>query len=85
MATEVFALAAALALAAATTSTLLFQQDVLADKPSNPNCVGQEFSFFAKNTPRGAGDDASALAHEEEPGEGRGLGDDIRDFREREC
>jgi hypothetical protein len=62
---------------AATTITL-FSHQVFADKPSNPNCVGEEFSFFAKNTPRGAGDDASALAHEEP----RGLGDNVREFRQ---
>lgn len=61
------------------TASALFsqQQEVLAAKPSNPNCVGEEFSFFAKNTPRGAGDDASALAHQEP----RGLGDNVREFR----
>ena len=30
------------------------QQVVLAAKPSNPNCVAEEFSFFANDTPRGA-------------------------------
>jgi hypothetical protein len=67
---------------AVTTITLFSHQEALADKPSNPNCVGEEFSSFAKNTPRGAGDDASALAHQEGPTERRGLGDDVRDFRE---
>jgi hypothetical protein len=73
----IFAIVAALGLAATTT---LFSYQVFADKPSNPNCVGEDFSFFAK-TPRGAGDGTSELAHEEP----RGVGDNVQAFRDAFC
>jgi len=63
----------------ATGTTLLFQQDVSADGPSNPDCITEEFSLAARNTPLGVGDELSALAHE-----WNGLGDDIKSHRESE-
>jgi hypothetical protein len=64
----------------ATASALFSQQEVFADKPSNPNCIAEEVHRFT-DTPRGVGDEFSTLAHQEP----RGAGDNIREFREAVC